>query len=71
LVKGWRFPKKLEPVVDRIRPRDIKVFGGSAITEKLGFLDRWMLNKVKAPIGDFRDWEAIISWARDISKALK
>jgi len=30
-----------------------------------------MLKNVKAPVGDFRDWEAITSWAADIADALK
>jgi hypothetical protein len=30
-----------------------------------------MIGKVDAPVGDFRDWEAITSWATSITEALK
>jgi hypothetical protein len=38
---------------------------------KLNFIEKWMLKNVKAPIGDFRDWEAITSWATAIADALQ
>jgi hypothetical protein len=30
-----------------------------------------MLKNVKAPVGDFRDWEAIASWAEGIAEELQ
>jgi len=30
-----------------------------------------MIKKVKAPPGDFRDWDAITAWATAIAAALK
>jgi hypothetical protein len=30
-----------------------------------------MIKNVKAPLGDFRDWEAITSWAKSIADGLK
>jgi len=30
-----------------------------------------IVKALKAPAGDFRDWEVITSWAADIAKALK
>jgi menaquinone-dependent protoporphyrinogen oxidase len=71
LMKGWRFPTKLQPIADRIGARDIAVFHGAADPEKLNFMERWMLKNVKAPIGDFRDWEAIDAWAATIADAVK
>ena len=29
------------------------------------------LNHVKAPVGDFRNWEAITTWAASVADALK
>ena len=69
--QGWRFPKNLQPVADRIAPRNIAVFHGEVDMSKLGFIHKLMLKKVSVPVGDFRDWEAITSWAEDISAALK
>ena len=71
LTKGWRFPKSLGPIIDRIRPRDIAVFHGTLDMKKLNFFERWAIKNVKAPAGDFRDWEAITSWAAAIAGALK
>jgi menaquinone-dependent protoporphyrinogen oxidase len=71
LLQGWRFPGKLQPIVDRIQPRDIAVFHGAVDVNKLNFIQKWMLKNVKAPVGDFRDWEAITSWARAIADELK
>jgi menaquinone-dependent protoporphyrinogen oxidase len=71
LLKGWRLPKSLQPVADRIRARDIAVFHGDVNMEKLNFIEKWMIKKVNALSGDFRDWEAITSWAVAIADVLK
>ena len=71
LTEGWRFPKALQPIADRIQPRDITVFHGAVELEKLNPLHKWMINKVESPIGDFRDWDAITSWATAIADVLK
>jgi menaquinone-dependent protoporphyrinogen oxidase len=70
LLKGWSFPKGLQPVADRVKPRGVVVFRGAFDAKKAGFFERWVISKVKAPVGDFRDWPAIESWARDIARAL-
>jgi menaquinone-dependent protoporphyrinogen oxidase len=71
LTKGWRFPKALQPLADRVRPRDITVFHGALDLRKLNAVQKWMIKNVKAPLGDFRDWEAITSWAKSIADVLK
>ena len=71
LVKGWRIPGELQPFVDQIKPRDIAVFHGSLEIEKMNMLEKWMIKNVKAPVGDFRDWEAITSWATSIRNTLR
>ena len=71
LLKGWCFPAGLQEVADRIGALEIVVFHGAVFPDKLNFMERWILKKVKAPFGDFRDWEAISSWAETISHALK
>ena len=71
LVKGWRFPKALQHIADRVKPRDIVLFQGAAFPEKLNPISRWMMKKVKAPLGDFRDWNAITVWAAAIADKLK
>ena len=69
-MKGWRFPAALQPLVDRIQPRDIAVFHGLLDVKKLNPIEKWMVKNVKSSAGDFRDWEAITSWATEIADAL-
>jgi menaquinone-dependent protoporphyrinogen oxidase len=71
LVKGWRFPEKLKPVIDSIQPRDVTVFHGVLDVNKMNFIEKFMINKVKAPLGDFRDWDSITAWAAAIADDLK
>lgn len=72
LVRGQRLPRALQPVVDRIRPRDIAVFHGYNNLEKMNFIERFAIKSiVKKPFGDFRDWDMIIIWANQIACALK
>ncbi|MHB0884842.1 MAG: flavodoxin domain-containing protein [Bacillota bacterium] len=66
-----RLPKGLRPVAERIRPRDVAVFRGAAYPERLNGPERFVMNKVKAPLGDFRDWDAITSWATAIAEDLR
>ncbi len=70
LAQGWKYPKKLQPEIDEIRPVDIAVFHGSIDKKKLTFIEKFMIDKVEAPVGDFRDWQAIEKWAKGIISAL-
>lgn len=71
LVEGQRLPPALQPVVERIRPRDIAVFHGFINPQKLNLIEKWAIYRlVKKPVGDYRDWQAIESWARAIAREL-
>jgi menaquinone-dependent protoporphyrinogen oxidase len=70
LTQGWQFPSNLQPIADRIKPRDVALFHGASDPEKLNFIEKWMLKNVRAPVGDYRDWQAITSWATTIAKEL-
>jgi menaquinone-dependent protoporphyrinogen oxidase len=61
----------MQPLVDQIKLRDIAVFHGSLDNEKMNMVEKWMIKNVKAPVGDFRDWDAITAWATSIVEALK
>jgi len=71
LMDGWRFPKGQQAIADRIQPRDIAVFHGHVNMDKMNFIERWMIKNVQSPVGDFRDWDAVTSWATAIADALK
>jgi menaquinone-dependent protoporphyrinogen oxidase len=72
LVEGVRLPAALQPVADRIHPRDIAVFHGYINPDKINFIEKWAIKSlIKKPFGDFRDWDAITSWATSIAETLK
>ena len=72
LVEGLRLPAALQPVADRIQPRDIAVFHGYINPDKMNFIEKWAIKSVvKKPFGDFRKWDAIVSWSTSIADALK
>lgn len=71
LVQGWQYPSSLTSIIEHIRPRDVAVFHGMINFDKFNFLEKMALKNVKAPLGDWRDWEAIGKWARCIADELK
>ena len=71
LTEGWHFPKRLQSIANRIKPRDIAIFHGALNLKKLSFFEKWIIKKVKAPLGDFRDWDAVTSWATTITDKLR
>lgn len=71
LAEGYGFPKGLQPVADRIRPRDIAIFHGAVDLQKLNRFERMMFKMAKSPGGDSRDWGAIAAWAAGIAATLK
>jgi menaquinone-dependent protoporphyrinogen oxidase len=70
LLQGWRYPDKFKPLVESIAPREIVVFHGALFPEKLGLIEKKMIETVKAETGDFRDWDAVFAWADKIISAL-
>ena len=71
LMNGWHFPETLQSIANRIQPRDITFFHGVLDTNKLGFVEKLIVKGLKAPTGDYRDWEVITSWAENIAHDLK
>jgi menaquinone-dependent protoporphyrinogen oxidase len=71
LMKGWRFPENLQPVADRIGVREIAFFSGVIDPKKLNFPEKMIIKALKAPTGDFRDWDSIESWATSIAESLQ
>jgi menaquinone-dependent protoporphyrinogen oxidase len=71
LMKGWRFPEALKPLIDHIQLRDIAFFHGVLDTKKMNWAEILLVKGLKAPLGDFRDWDAIQDWAKRIAAALQ
>ena len=72
LLDDWRLPTALQPVAERIHPRDIAVFHGNIDPEKLNMIERFAIKRiVKKPFGDFRDWDAIAAWSGSVAAGLQ
>jgi menaquinone-dependent protoporphyrinogen oxidase len=71
LLKGIIVPNSIKPILDRIKPRDIAIFHGYLNPDKMKFMEKWVIKRVKAEMGDFRDWDMITRWAKGIAEALK
>lgn len=70
-MKDWKYPPKLKLAIEQIKPKDITAFHGAADPAKLTLIHKAILKMVKAPTGDFRKWDVIESWAKDIAEQLK
>jgi menaquinone-dependent protoporphyrinogen oxidase len=60
----------LPELMQATQARGHRTFVGKLDKSALGFGERLTVKLVKAPDGDFRDWEAIRGWAREIALAL-
>lgn len=69
-LKEWKYPATLHSIIKTIHPRDITLFHGYLNTAKLNFIERFMVKKIKASTGDFRDWHMIENWASGIAKSV-
>jgi len=63
-------PKQLAQLRDELHPRDHRVFFGALDRSKLSFPERMIAKAVRAPDGDFRDWDEIKGWAGEIAGSL-
>jgi menaquinone-dependent protoporphyrinogen oxidase len=62
--------KHVEQLVATTNARGHTVFGGRLRDGDTGGLERVVARAVRAPFGDFRDWEAVDEWAAGINAAL-
>ena len=53
-----------------IEPVDVGVFAGCNEPKKFSFMERTIMKLMKAPEGDFRDWDAIDAWALEVAGPL-
>jgi menaquinone-dependent protoporphyrinogen oxidase len=50
--------------------RGHRTFPGRLDRSRLSFGERAMVTAMRAPLGDFRDWDAIAAWATEIAEEL-
>ena len=58
--------KKLQKTLELLTPVATAIFAGRLDPTKLSWFQKWITEKVKSPVGDFRDWTAIAAWAREL-----
>jgi len=56
----------LTKAVSPIIPVALTVFAGKLDPDKMSFIERQMTSLMKVRTGDFRDWNAIAVWAREL-----
>ena len=71
LLDGFLVPEQIHATLMLIKPRHVILFHGRLDKPQLGFGERLMVNAVKAPMGDFRDWDMIRAWTNRIVAELK
>jgi menaquinone-dependent protoporphyrinogen oxidase len=64
-------PQHLDTIMEQVRARGHRLFSGRLEPGDLGLGERLIVKVVHAPAGDFRDWDAIRAWAREIGTALR
>ncbi|GAT63619.1 flavodoxin domain-containing protein [Paludibacter jiangxiensis] len=70
IMKGWKYPPTLQLVMSTIKPHDIALFHGQLSLDKMNVFERFIISKIKAPVGDFREWDVIEEWAKNIAQQL-
>lgn len=58
-------------VVSSTGAREHRLFAGKIDKDALGFGERAVMLAVRAPDGDYRNWDEIDAWAREIAAALR
>lgn len=68
------FPKESPPITDELVEKtgaiDHQSFTGRLDRSRLGLGERLITKVVRAPEGDFRDWDAIRAWANSVARVL-
>lgn len=64
-------PVDVAGIVKATSAREYRVFAGRIVRKELSFADRAIALALRAPDGDFRDWDAIRRWAEGIASALR
>lgn len=59
-----------DPVREMVQPVDEGFFAGALDASKLSFVARLAMKAMKAPEGNFRDWEAIRAWVANVRPLL-
>jgi menaquinone-dependent protoporphyrinogen oxidase len=64
-------PHDVHPLAQLIGARGHRVFPGRLDKDLLSVGERAMVTAMRAPLGDFRDWDAVRAWAGEVAIALR
>jgi len=60
------FTDQLGAALDPKTPVAVTMFSGALDPNLLSFVERGLTSLLKVPTGDFRDWDAIAAWTREL-----
>lgn len=60
----------LQPIREMIDPDCEGLFAGVMDYSKLNFFEKMLAKALKAPEGDFRKWDQIITWAEEVAQRM-
>lgn len=63
-------PAEIGDLVNTTHARDHRLFAGRLDRHQLGFGEKAVVTTLRVPDGDFRDWDAIDTWATQIAAEL-
>jgi menaquinone-dependent protoporphyrinogen oxidase len=63
-------PVDAAEMIESTRARDHRVFAGRLTKKRLSFGEKAIVLALRAPEGDFRDWDEIRAWAAAIAKEI-
>jgi menaquinone-dependent protoporphyrinogen oxidase len=61
----------LEPARKQVPPVEVGLFAGALDPRKLSPFLQLLMRLIRAPVGDFRDWEAVRAWTEGLAAKLK
>ncbi|TFV85613.1 flavodoxin domain-containing protein [Blastococcus sp. CT_GayMR16] len=64
-------PHDVAPLMQLTGARGHRVFPGRLDKDLLSFGERAMVTAMRAPTGDFRDWDAVGAWAGEVAAELR
>jgi menaquinone-dependent protoporphyrinogen oxidase len=63
-------PVEVGDLMEATKARGHRVFAGKLVKKHLSFGEKAIVLALRAPEGDFRDWDAIRAWAGEIAEEL-
>ena len=64
-------PVDVGPILEATKAREHRIFAGKLDRRALGFAEKAIVLALRAPEGDFRDWEDIREWALGIAAEVR